>query len=89
MLPNIHHKKLVWCLGWRKRKREDHNLSDVHALVKTYSERIEAMVGRRRMLLTGLVARMGEERPPRKMMFGDMGSPLDRRRILKGASRST
>ena len=71
-LRKVHHKMLLRCLGWRKRKCEDHTLSYANALVKADSESIETTVRRRRMLFAGFVARMGEERLPRRVMFGEM-----------------
>ena len=47
------------CLGWRKRKRDEHTLSYADALAKTDSDSIEATVRKRRILFAGLVARMG------------------------------
>ena len=59
-------------LGWRKRKREDHILSYANALLRTDFESVETTVRRRRILFAGFVARMGEERLPRRVMFGEM-----------------
>ena len=42
------------------------------ALAKTASESILAVVGKRRILFAGFVARMGEERLPHRMMFGEI-----------------
>ena len=42
------------------------------ALAKTSSESIEAIVRKRRILFTGLVALMGEERLPQRVMFGEL-----------------
>ena len=66
-----HHQVLVRCLGWRKRKRKDHILSYANALLRTDSESVETTVRRRRILFAGIVARMGEERLPGRVMFGD------------------
>ena len=71
-LREVHHQMLLWCLGWRQRKREDHILSYANALLRTDSERVETTVRRRRMLFAGFVARMGEEHLPRRVMFGEM-----------------
>ena len=60
------------CLAWRKRKREDYILSYAHEFHRTDSESDETTVRRRRMLFAGFVARMGEERLPRRVMFGEM-----------------
>ena len=69
-LRRVHHAVLFRRLGWRKRKRDDHTLSFADALAMTASERIEAIVRIRRVLLAGFVARMGEERLPQRVMFG-------------------
>ena len=42
-LRRVHHTMLLRCLGWRKRKRDDHNLSYADALTKAASESIEAI----------------------------------------------
>ena len=68
-LRRVHHSMLLRCLGWRKRKRGDHNLSYADALAKTASESIEAIVCKRRILLAGFLARMREERLPQRVMF--------------------
>ena len=63
---------LLRYLGWRKRKREDHILSYANALLRADSESVETTVRRRRILFAGFAARMGEERLPRRVMFGEM-----------------
>ena len=63
-LRKIHHQVLLRCLGWRKRKYEDHILSYANALLRTDSESIETTVQRRRILFADFVARKGEERLP-------------------------
>ena len=57
---------ILRCLGWRKRKRDDHTPSYADALAKTASESIEAVVRKRRIMFAGFVARMGEERLPQR-----------------------
>ena len=71
-LRRVHHSMLLRCLGSRKRKRNDHTLSYDDALAKTASEIIEAIVRQRRILFAGLVARMGKERLPQRVMFGEL-----------------
>ena len=71
-LRKVHHQMLLRCLGWRKRKREGHIWSYANALLRTDSESVETTVRRRRVLFTGFVARMREERLPRKVMFGEI-----------------
>ena len=63
---------LVRCLGWRKRKRDDHTLSYADALAKTAFKSIEAIVRKRRILFAGFVPRMGEERLPQRVMFEEI-----------------
>ena len=63
---------LLRCLGWRKRKRDDHTLLYADALAKTASESIEAIVRKRRILFAGFVARVGEGRPPQRIMFEEL-----------------
>ena len=71
-LRQVHHSMLLRCLGWRKRTRDDHTLSYANALAKSASESIEATVRKRRILFAGFVARMGEERLPQTVMFGEL-----------------
>ena len=71
-LRRVHHSMLLRCLGWRKRKRDDHPLSYADALATTASESIEAIVRKRRILFAEFVARMGEERLPQRVMFGEL-----------------
>ena len=47
------------------------HLSYADAFAKTASERVEAIVHKRRILFAGFVARMGEERLPQRVMFGE------------------
>ena len=63
---------LLRCLGWRKRKREDHTLSYANALLSTDSESVETTVPRRGILFAGFVARIGEERLPRRVVFAEI-----------------
>ena len=70
-LRRVHRSMLLRCLGRRKRKRDGHNLSSADALAQTDSERVEAIVRKRRILFAGFVARMGEERLPQRVMYGE------------------
>ena len=53
-------------------KHDDHTLSYADALAQTDSESVEAIVSKRRILFAGFVARMGEERLPQRVMFGEL-----------------
>ena len=56
---------------WWKRKRDDHTLSYADAIAKTASVSVKATVRKQRILFAEFVARMGEERPPQRVMFGE------------------
>ena len=84
-LRRVHHSMLPRCLGWRKWKRADHTLSYDDALAKTASESIESIVRKRRILFPGFVARMGEERLPQRVMFGEFVGG----RATQGGKRKT
>lgn len=71
ILRKDHHWMLLQCLGCPKRKREDHFLSYANVLLRTDSEGVEATGRRRRILFVGFVARIGEERVRRKVVFGE------------------
>ena len=71
-LRRVHHSMLLRCLGWWKRKRDDHTLSYADALAKTASESLQAIVRKRRILFAGFAARMGEERLSQRVAFGEL-----------------
>ena len=68
-LRRVHHSMLLRCLGWRKRKRDEHTLSYADALAKTASESMGAIVRKRRILFAGFIARMEEGRLPQRVVF--------------------
>ena len=49
-----------------------HVLSFADALAKTGCENVETTVRKRRILFAGFVARMGNERLPKRVMFGEL-----------------
>ena len=63
---------IISCIGWRKNNRTDRPISYMDTLLKTSSGSIEAVVRRRRTLFAGFVARMGNTRLPKCMMFGEL-----------------
>ena len=70
-LHQAHHRFLTRCIGWRKHNRADHPISYLVTLIKG-SESIEATLRRRRILFAGFVARMGDTRLPKCVMFGEV-----------------
>ena len=71
-LHRAHHRFLTRCIDWRKHNRADHPISYLDTLIKTGSESIEATLRRRRILFAGFVARMGDTRLPKCLMFGEL-----------------
>ena len=73
ILHNTHHRFLLRCIGWkRKHGYGYHVLSYADALSKTGCESVETRVRKRRILFAGFVARMGNERLPKRVMFGEL-----------------
>ena len=72
-LRAAHHYFLLRCIGWRKRKRTDRNMSYAEALLRAgCAESIEATVRKRRLCFAGFVVRMGDNRLPKQVMLGEM-----------------
>ena len=46
-LREAHHQMILQCLGWRKRKREDHTLSYANALLRIHSASVETTARKR------------------------------------------
>ena len=70
-LRRAHHRFLARCIGWRKHNRTDHPISYLDTLLKTGSESVEATLCRRWILFAGFVARMGDTKLPKCVMFGE------------------
>ena len=73
ILRKTHHRLLLRCIG-RKRKHGDgyRQLSYADALAKTGCENVETTVRKRRILFAGFVARMGNVRLHKRVMFGEL-----------------
>ena len=71
-LRRAHHIFLTRYIGWRKHKRTDNPISYVETLLKTGSESIEATLRKMRILFAEFVARMGDTRLPKYVMFGEL-----------------
>ena len=71
-LRRAHHSFLPRCIGRRKNNRADHPISYQDTLIKTGSDSIEATLRRRRILFTAFVARTGDTRLPKCVMFGEL-----------------
>ena len=72
ILRKTHDRLLLRYIGWKRKHGDDyHVLSYADAFVKTGCENVETTVRKRRILFAGFVARMGNERLPKRVMFGD------------------
>ena len=73
-LQQVHHSMLLRRLGFRKRKHErrSHPLARKRACQDKLRELLRRRCGGGRVQLAELVARMREERLPRKVMFGEL-----------------
>ena len=69
-LRRVHHSMLL--LRMATRKRDNHTLSYADALAKTASERMEAIMRKRRIVFAGFVARIAEGRLSQRVMFGEL-----------------
>ena len=94
ILRTAHHRLLLRCIVGQKIKRRDgsHTLSYADALAKTDCENVETTVRKRRILSAGFVARMDNERLPKRVIFWGSGRGkglLGRARTgLNGLSRA-
>ena len=59
-----HHRMLLRCIGFQKKKRMDHLLLYRLALEKTGSESVETTIRRRRLVLVASILRLGNHRLP-------------------------
>ena len=72
-LRRIHDSMLLGCLGWRKRKRDDHTLSYAYALAKTSSESIDrGDSAQTEDIVCGIRSTYGGKRLPQRVMFGEL-----------------
>ena len=71
-LRRAHHSFLTHCIVWRENNRTDHPISFLYTLLKTVSERIEAIMRIRRILFARFMARMEDTRLPKCVVVGDL-----------------
>ena len=76
-LRRAHHRFLTRCIGWRKNDRADNPIFYLDTLIKTGGESIQTTLRRRRILVTGFVARMYDTRLPKCAMFGKLVGGAD------------
>ena len=71
ILRTAHHRLLLRCIGWMKKRRDGYHMFDGDALAKTGCENVETTVRKRRILFAGFVAGVDNERLPKRVMFGE------------------
>ena len=73
ILRTAHHRLLLRCIRWKKKRRDGyHMLSYTDSLANTDRENVKTTVRKRRILFAGFVARMDNERLPKRVMFGEV-----------------
>ena len=72
ILRTAHHRLLLRCIGWMKKRRDGYHMFDGDALAKTGCENVETTVRKRRILFAGFVAGVDNERLPKRVMFGEV-----------------
>ena len=73
ILRTTHHRLLLRCIGWKRKRRDGyHMLSSADALAKIGFENVETTVRKRRVLFARFVARMDNERLPKRVMFEEV-----------------
>ena len=72
ILRAAHHRLLLRCIGWKDERCDGyHMLTYAYALAKTGRENVETTVRKRRIFFAKFVARMDNERLPKRVMFGE------------------
>ena len=92
ILRTAHDRWLVRYIAQKIKRRDGcHMLSCADALVKTGCENVETTVRKRRIVFSGFMARMGNERLPKRVMCGkvDGGTVLGRARTGPGGLSGT
>ena len=67
-----HHKFLLRIIGFQRRQRTDHLMSNAKARKKAQCESVETTIRKRRLLFTGAVQRTQNDGLTRRVMFGTM-----------------
>ena len=72
-LRRAHHNFLTRCIGWRKHDRTEQPIFYLDTLIKTESESIKAILGRRRALFAGFfVERMKDTKLTKGALFVEL-----------------
>ena len=68
-LRSTHHKLLLRVIGYRRVRGTHRKMSYAKALEKTGSQRVEATICQRQLLFTRTLARQGDNRLPKRLLF--------------------
>ena len=73
ILPTAHHRLLLRCIAWNRKPRDGyHMLSYADAPAETVCQNVETTVRKRIILFAWFVARVGIERLPKRVTFGEL-----------------
>ena len=70
-LRTTHHKLLLRVIGYRHVHGTYRNMSYAKALKKTGSQSVEATIRQRRLLFAGALAKQGDKRLPKQLLFAE------------------
>ena len=70
-LRMTHHKLLLRVIGYRRVQGTCRNMSYAKSLKKTGSQSVEATIRQRRLLFAGALARQGDKRLPKRLLFAE------------------
>ena len=70
-LRTTHHKLLLRVIGYHRVHGTYRKMSYAKALKKTGSQSVEATIRQRRLLFTGALARQGDKRLPKRLLFAE------------------
>ena len=70
-LRTTYHKLLLRVIGYHRAHGTHREMSYAKALKKTGSQSVEAKFRQRRLLFAGALARQGDKRPPKRLLFAE------------------
>ena len=70
-LRTTHHKLLLRVIGYRRVQGTYRNMSYAKSLKKTGSQSVEATICQRRLRFAGALARQGDKRLPKRLLFAE------------------
>ena len=73
VLRTSHHRLLLRCIGWKRKHRDGYHIYICLHQTQNWSKLdVRTSMRKRRILFEGFVANMRDERPPKRVMFGEL-----------------